>query len=84
MQWIYLFIAGLFEIVWAIQLKNSKGFSILIPSILTVLGMIVSIYLLSLALKTIPIGTAYAVWTGIGIVGTVIFGAILLKEPTDV
>ncbi len=84
MPWIYLTIAGIFEIVWSIQLKNSLGFSVLIPSILTVVGMTISIYFLSLALKTLPLGTAYAIWTGIGIVGTVIFGSIFMKEPLDV
>lgn len=81
MNWIYLLIAGLFEIAWAIGLKLSHGFSDLIISILTIIGMVASFYFLSLALKNIPLGTAYAVWTGIGTVGTVIFGIILFKEP---
>ena len=84
MEWIYLAVAGIFEIVWSIQLKNSHGFSVLVPSILTAVGMAISIWFLSLALKTIPLGTAYAVWTGIGILGTVIFGSIFLKEPVDI
>lgn len=81
MQWTYLLIAGLFEISWAIGLKFSHGFTQIIPSILTVAGMIASFYFLALALKTLPIGTAYAIWTGIGTVGTVLLGVILFKEP---
>ncbi len=81
MSWIYLLIAGLFEISWAIGLKLSSGFTHLSFSILTIIGMILSFYFLSVALKNIPLGTAYAVWTGIGIMGTVIFGIILFKEP---
>lgn len=83
MHWIYLLIAGLFEISWAIGLKFSHGFSQIIPSILTILGMIASFYFLSLALKNLPLGTAYAIWTGIGTIGTVIFGILLFKEPVD-
>lgn len=81
MHWIYLFIAGLFEISWAVGLKFSHGFTQIIPSILTVAGMIASFYFLSLALKNLPLGTAYAIWTGIGTLGTVIFGIILFREP---
>lgn len=81
MEWIILFIAGLFEISWAIGLKYSHGFTQIIPSILTVIGMIASFYFLALALKSLPLGTAYAVWTGIGTLGTVILGIILFKEP---
>lgn len=80
MEWIILFIAGLFEISWAIGLKYSHGFTKIIPSILTVIGMIASFYFLALALKSLPLGTAYAVWTGIGTLGTVILGIILFKE----
>ena len=83
MHWIYLLIAGLFEVGWAIGLKFSHGFSQVIPSILTILGMIASFYFLSLALKNLPLGTAYAIWTGIGTIGTVIFGILLFKEPVD-
>ena len=83
MHWIYLLIAGLFEISWAIGLKLSHGFSQAIPSILTIIGMIASFYFLSLALKNLPLGTAYAIWTGIGTIGTVIFGILLFKEPVD-
>lgn len=81
MSWIYLIIAGLFEVVWAIGLKYTVGFTKLIPSMVTVIGMIISFYFLALATKTLPIGTAYAVWTGIGAVGTVILGMILFNEP---
>ncbi len=83
MKWIILFVAGLFEVFWAVGLKYSLGFTKLVPSVLTVLGMIISFYFLSLALKNLPLGTAYAVWTGIGTVGTVILGIFLFKEPID-
>ncbi len=81
MPWLYLFIAGLLEIAWAWGLKQSQGFSRPYVSALTVAGMIASFAFLGLALRTIPMGTAYAVWTGIGIVGTAILGMFFLKEP---
>ncbi|MFI0845236.1 quaternary ammonium compound efflux SMR transporter SugE [Mesorhizobium sp. IMUNJ 23232] len=81
MAWILLFFAGLFEIGWAIGLKYTDGFTRLTPSLLTVASMIVSLGLLGLALKTLPVGTAYAVWTGIGTVGTAMLGIWLLGEP---
>lgn len=81
MNWVYLFFAGLFEIGWAIGLKYTEGFTKLVPTVLTVGSMIVSLGLLGLALKTLPVGTAYAVWTGIGTVGTAILGIYLLNEP---
>lgn len=81
MYWMYLFIAGLFEISWAVGLKFTHGFSQIIPSVLTVIGMIASFYFLALALKHLPLGVAYAIWTGIGTIGTVIFGIIIFKEP---
>lgn len=81
MAWIYLFFAGLFEIGWAIGLKYTDGFSRPIPTVLTVVAMIISLALLGLALKTLPVGTAYAIWTGIGTVGTAMLGIILLGEP---
>ena len=84
MSWIYLFIAGLFEIGWAIGLKYTEGFTKLWPSVITVIGMILSFYFLSTAVKTIPIGTAYAVWTGIGAVGTAILGILLFGESKEV
>jgi quaternary ammonium compound-resistance protein SugE len=83
MAWIILFLAGLFEVVWAIGLKYAEGFTRLVPSIITVVGMAISVYLLALASKTLPIGTAYAVWTGIGAVGAVILGIILFNESRD-
>jgi len=84
MSWFILFIAGLFEVVWAVGIKYTEGWTKLWPSVFTVLAMIASFYLLSAALKTIPMGTAYAVWTGVGIIGTAIFGIIYFKEPADI
>jgi quaternary ammonium compound-resistance protein SugE len=84
MAWIYLTVAGLFEIGWAIGLKYTEGFTRLLPSLWTVGSMILSIVLLGLALKTLPVGTAYAVWTGIGAVGTAAFGIYLFAEPATV
>ena len=83
MAWVALFFAGLFEIGWAVGLKYTEGFSRIGPSALTVFAMIASLGLLGLALKTLPIGTAYAIWTGIGTVGTVLFGILVLDEPAD-
>ncbi len=83
MAWLYLLIAGLFEVAWAIGLKYTDGFTRLIPSIWTVGSMAVSFLFLSLALKTLPVGTAYAVWTGIGAVGVAILGIILFAEPAN-
>jgi quaternary ammonium compound-resistance protein SugE len=81
MNWVYLFFAGIFEIGWAIGLKYTNGFTRIVPTLLTLASMIVSLGLLGLALKTLPVGTAYAVWTGIGTVGTAILGIYLLGEP---
>ena len=81
MAWLYLFLAGLFEVGWAIGLKYTEGFSRLFPSLLTVSAMALSLALLGLALKSLPVGTAYAVWTGIGAVGTAALGIILFSEP---
>ena len=81
MHWMFLFIAGIFEISWAIGLKYSHGFTQILPSIFTVICMIASFYFLALALKSLPLGTAYAIWTGIGTLGTVTLGIILFKEP---
>lgn len=80
MKWLYLVIAGIFETGWAVSLKHTEGFSKLWPSVITVLGMAASFYFLSLALKDLPLGTAYAIWTGIGTVGTLILGAVLFRE----
>lgn len=84
MAWVYLTVAGLFEIGWAIGLKYSDGFTKPIPSVITMVAMALSIWLLSLAMKTIPVGTAYAVWTGIGAVGVALLGMLLLGESRDV
>ncbi len=80
MPWTLLFFAGLFEVAWAIGLKYTDGFSKLVPSALTVGAMVVSVVLLGLAMKHLPVGTAYAVWTGIGTVGTVILGIVLMGD----
>ncbi len=84
MSWFILFIAGLFEIAWAIGIKYTEGWTRLWPSVLTVIAMVASFYFLSLALKHLPMGTAYAVWTGVGTVGTVVYGIVFFKEPTDI
>lgn len=83
MAWLVLFVAGLCEIGWAIGLKYTEGFSRLVPSVLTVTAMVVSMILLGIALKTLPVGTGYAVWTGIGAVGTAILGIILFGESME-
>lgn len=81
--WTLLLIAGLFEVGWAIGLKLSHGFTRLTPSVLTVVAMAISLFLLGRALRDIPVGTGYAVWTGVGAVGTAILGVVLLGEPRD-
>jgi quaternary ammonium compound-resistance protein SugE len=81
MAWFLLLVAGLFEIGWAVGLKFTEGFTRALPTTLTVISMIVSVVLLGLAVKTLPIGTAYAVWTGIGTVGTVLLGIWLMGDP---
>lgn len=83
MAWTYLFIAGVLEMGWAIGLKYTEGWTKLGPSVLTVIGMIASFYFLSLALRSLPVGTAYAAWTGIGAVGTAILGMVLFGESRD-
>ena len=83
MAWLVLFVAGLCEIGWAVGLKYTEGFSRPVPSVLTVGAMVVSLVLLGFALKTLPVGTGYAVWTGIGAVGTAILGIILFGESMD-
>ncbi len=80
MKWLYLIIAGVFETCWAVSLKHTEGFSRLWPSVITVVGMAASFYFLSLALKELPLGTAYAIWTGIGTIGTLILGAVFFRE----
>jgi quaternary ammonium compound-resistance protein SugE len=81
LAWVYLTIAGLFEVAWAIGLKYTDGFTRLIPSVLTVTAMIISFVFLAQAVRTIPIGTGYAIWTGIGAMGTAILGIMLFREP---
>lgn len=83
MSWFILLIAGLFEVVWAIGLKYTDGFSRFWPSVGTAAAMVISVVLLGLAMRTLPVGTAYAVWTGIGAVGTVMLGILLFGEPAN-
>ena len=84
MYWLVLFIAGLFEVAWAIGLKYTDGFSKLLPSVFTIICMIISMGLLAFTVKHLPVGTAYAVWTGIGAVGTAILGMILFNESKEI
>ncbi len=84
MNWIYLLLAGLFEVCWAVGLKYSHGFTRLWPSVFTAAAMALSVFLLALSVKTLPLGTAYAVWTGIGAVGTVIAGIILFHDSVSI
>ena len=84
MAWIWLLIAGAFEVVWAVGLKYTEGFSRLWPSVVTIGSMVVSFVFLAQALKSIPLGIAYAVWTGIGVVGTALLGIVLFEESRDV
>jgi quaternary ammonium compound-resistance protein SugE len=83
MAWVILFVAGLFEVGWAIGLKYTEGFSRLWPTIWTALAMIISLWLLGLAMKSLLVGTAYSIWVGVGAVGTVILGIVLLDEPAN-
>ncbi|WP_025916909.1 quaternary ammonium compound efflux SMR transporter SugE [Herminiimonas sp. CN] len=83
MAWIILVLAGLFEIGWAIGLKYTEGFTRLWPSVGTAVAMLLSLGLLGIALKSLPVGTAYAVWVGVGAVGTVVLGIVLLNEPAN-
>ena len=83
MAWTVLVVAGLFEVAWAIGLKYTEGFTRVVPSVLTVAAMAVSIVLLAVAMRTLPVGTAYAVWTGIGAIGTVALGIVLFGEPAS-
>lgn len=84
MAWVYLLIAAAFEVQWAITMKYTEGFSRLWPSVICIAGMAVSIYFLALSQKTLPVGTSYAVWTGLGAVGTATLGIFLFNEPRDV
>ena len=81
MAWINIIIAGIIEVIWAVSLKYSNGYTIILPSVITVTGMILSYYFLAIAMKELPVGTAYTVWTSIGVIGTIILGIILFKEP---
>jgi quaternary ammonium compound-resistance protein SugE len=83
MAWVYLTVAGLLEIVWASAMKHSEGFTKLWPTITSLVGMVASMILLSMAMKTLPLGTAYSVWTGIGAAGAFIFGIVVLGEAAS-
>ncbi|TWI55635.1 quaternary ammonium compound-resistance protein SugE [Pseudomonas duriflava] len=83
MSWLILFLAGLFEVAWAVGLKYTDGFSRLTPTLFTVTAMVASLALLGLAIRQLPLGTAYAIWTGIGAVGTVIAGVLLFDESLN-
>ncbi len=83
MAWVILVLAGLFETGWAIGLKYTEGFTRLWPTVWTILAMIVSLWLLGIAMKSLPVGTAYAIWVGVGAVGTVILGIVLLGDPAN-
>lgn len=81
MAWVYLLLAGVLEIIWAFSMKQSAGFTKITPSIITLVGMILSFWFLSISMKTLPLGTAYTIWTGIGAVGAFIVGILVLGEP---
>ncbi len=83
MAWIYLIVAGLLEVLWAYSMKLSEGFSKPVPSIVTLIAMVFSFGLLSLAMRVLPLGTAYTIWTGIGAVGAFVVGIVMLNEPAS-
>lgn len=83
MSWIFLVVAGLLEVVWAYFMKLSQGFTLLVPSVITLVTMVLSFWLLALAMRTLPLGTAYVIWTGIGAVGAFVVGIVLLSEPAN-
>jgi quaternary ammonium compound-resistance protein SugE len=83
MAWLVLFVAGLFEVVWAYSMKQSAGFTRLVPSVVTVVAMLISFALLSWSMRSLPLGTAYTVWTGVGAVGAFLVGVIVLHEPVS-
>jgi quaternary ammonium compound-resistance protein SugE len=83
MAWIMLLVAGIFEVVWAVAMKQSAGFTRLVPSVVTLIGMLVSFVLLTAAMRSIPLGTAYTIWTGIGAVGAFVAGVVLLGEQLN-
>lgn len=84
MAWLTLILAGLFEVAWAIGLKYTDGFTRFVPSLLTLAAMVASVVLLGVAMKSLPVGTAYAVWVGVGAVGTAVLGIVLFAEPASV
>ena len=84
MEWIVLILAGILEIVWAVGLKYTEGFTKITPSIVTIIAMFLSFWLLSISMRTLPLSISYAIWTGIGTVGTVIFGIMWLGESSSV
>jgi quaternary ammonium compound-resistance protein SugE len=84
MSWVILIVAGIFEVLWATGLKYSEGFSRLLPSIFTLVTLVLSFVFLSMAMKDLPVSVAYPVWTGVGAIGTVISGVVILHEPFDV
>ncbi|MDD4331076.1 MAG: multidrug efflux SMR transporter [Methanosarcinaceae archaeon] len=84
MEWLYLLIAGIFETGWAIAMKYSEGFTKFYPTLFTAISLFLSMYLLEKALKVIPVGTGYAIWTGIGIIGTTLLGILLFGEATNI
>lgn len=81
MAWLILILAGMFEVIWAYSMKLSEGFTKLVPSIITIIFMILSIILLSISMRSLPLGTAYTVWTGIGAIGSFLLGILFLHEP---
>ncbi len=83
MAWVYLLIAGIFEVIWAVGMKYTENFTRMTPSVITIVGMVLSVYFLNKAMNILPVGTAYAIWTGIGAIGTVVAGIILFNEPRD-
>lgn len=83
MSWVYLIVAGVLEVVWAYSMQQSHGFSRLVPSLITIITMVASFWLLAIAMRTIPLGTAYPIWTGIGAIGAFLVGVTLLAEPVN-
>ena len=83
MAWVYLLIAGIFEVIWAVGMKYTENFTRMTPSVITIVGMVLSVYFLNKAMNILSVGTAYAIWTGIGAIGTVVAGIILFNEPRD-
>jgi quaternary ammonium compound-resistance protein SugE len=83
MAWLILILAGFFEVIWAYSMKLSEGFTRLVPSVVTIIFMLLSVILLSISMRTLPLGTAYTVWTGIGAIGSFVLGIFLLHEPVS-